>query len=378
MKIKLKNVSLFERHISQSDLVHEHFLPGKMTDKEVFRDIEKKPTNLIDILNSNYKVIFSDVDKDILLLLVGFSMWSNFVSGVNKLLPFTSREAETAYNVHDETIRVFGDTLNRDISIIYDFMLSKGCSPSLASSTILLHEIGHAVHHQTEKLNGEYLDLSTPEANFINKFTMFFQGGENHNSMYETDTIIRNATREGYADLYSCILMDKLYSKKEATVAIMALKAYRDKYNKKEKYYTADSISRYIGLREYDDLNDSINNFTQLNKLISAVVSETAMKILSQNSVDTNHSTLVNKSRFLGFIDGIYEFGNDDINSAMMNMKDDLPVLKEFIENINHIIRYDYNPKEFDIGKQNSVFWKENYLPLKPTSTNLRSSKHRY
>ncbi|MBA0218796.1 hypothetical protein H4F33_13995 [Pectobacterium brasiliense] len=56
MKIKLKNISLFERHISQSDLVHEPFLPGKMTDKEVSRDIEKKPTNLIDILNSNYKL----------------------------------------------------------------------------------------------------------------------------------------------------------------------------------------------------------------------------------------------------------------------------------------------------------------------------------
>ncbi|KHT17922.1 hypothetical protein [Pectobacterium brasiliense] len=110
-------------------------------------------------------------------------------------------------------IRAFRDTVNRKTSIIYDFMLDKGCGSSLASTTILLHEIGHAVHHQTEKLNGEYLDISTPEADFINKFTMFFQGERNHNYMYETDMIIRNATREGYADLYSCILIDKLYSK---------------------------------------------------------------------------------------------------------------------------------------------------------------------
>ncbi|WP_440706761.1 hypothetical protein [Klebsiella pneumoniae] len=378
MKINQSHIDAFEKHVQfvrnykisiRNDMVID------VSDNVNSNSISKN-TNIIDVLNTHANEIFPALDKDIPVVFADFTVWSKFVIRMNKLLPFTSREMKTAYNVHDEDVHIFSETFNRDTSILYDFMLSKGCSSSITSTVIILHEIGHAVHHQTEKLNGEYLDLSTQEANFINKFTMFFQEEANHISMYETDTIIRNATREGFADLYCCILIDKLYSKKEATVAINGLKAYRDKYNKRENYYTAYSIARYIELREHDGLQASINSFAQLNKIISAIVSETAIKLLSQKAGDASYAASMNKSRFLGFINEVYELGNSDVDTAMKKMKEDLPVLKEFIENINNLIRYDYNPKEFDVGKNIAIFWKKNYLPLKPVPQKRNSSKY--
>ncbi|HBQ2476617.1 TPA: hypothetical protein L7T36_005697, partial [Klebsiella pneumoniae] len=113
-----------------------------------------------------------------------------------------------------------------------------------------LHELGHAVHHQTEKLNGSYLYEGTEEAKFINELMSFeelvISQHEFSGKIVETEMIARQATREGYADLYCCILLDKLYGRDKAGLIIEAISDYREAMNVTERYYTHDSIYAYL------------------------------------------------------------------------------------------------------------------------------------
>ncbi|EJP9635951.1 hypothetical protein NZF17_005251, partial [Salmonella enterica] len=92
---------------------------------------------------------------------------------------------------------------------VYKFLLAADCSHEEATNLVLLHEIGHAIHHQLEKHNGYLLEPTTPEASFLNPFFSFNE--ECVEKIPTVTAIAYKAITEGFADLYSCIIVDILY-----------------------------------------------------------------------------------------------------------------------------------------------------------------------
>ena len=141
---------------------------------------------------------------------------------------------------------------------------------------VLLHEIGHSIHDTLNKNGKPFVNLNSPEANFINSFTQSMSD-DWFESPYDIMKRSNNSIAEGFADLYASILVDRLYPKEQSSKIINAVLKSREYLNKhgNEKYNTFDSIQKFIDynhqnpktLRKYEDIEQYIFKTTFENSI---------------------------------------------------------------------------------------------------------------
>lgn len=317
MKIELKNLNSFNKFIeSYNDSLELEFDPSatiKLKNRMGPRDLQNN-------INKCSKKLLPPVSKILPIIFYDFSVWTKFKSLPNKFL----RGLDTSYKPNKGCIYIFGKTFTAE-NDFYDGLnkyTEKSIDINTAINITLLHELGHAVHHQTEKLNGRYLHEGTEEAKFINELMSFEElvvsQHEMSGKIVEIEMIGRQATREGYADLYCCILLDKLYGRDKAGFIIKAIHDYREAMNVTERYYTHDSINEYLISKE----DFRFKSFDDIHSYISSIVSKKAIK-----SINSDSRNFASHSNFLGVTSSVFGINESDVKSAAKKIEDRFPFL---------------------------------------------------
>lgn len=319
MKVVGRGIPAFNKFIEKKDGGQKK----KFDENKLVKLNVNEPTNtneLLDVLNGNSSIIFPSIDKTLPIIFYDFSVWTKFKSLPNKFLG----GLDTSYKSNKECIYIFDKTFTAE-NDFYDVLnkyTEKPIDINIAANITLLHELGHAVHHQTEKLNGSYLHEGTEEAKFINELMSFEElvvsQHEMSGKIVEIEMIGRQATREGYADLYCCILLDKLYGRDKAGFIIKAIHGYREAMNVTERYYTHDSINEYLTSKNSLDFK----NFNEIHSYISDVVSKYAIK-----NINSDSRSFVSHSNFLGVINSVFGINESDVKSAAKKIEDRFPFI---------------------------------------------------
>ncbi|AUQ25116.1 hypothetical protein [Dickeya zeae] len=317
MKIELKNLNSFNKFIGSYDDGLELEIDPCATIKLQNRI---GPEDLQNIINKYSKNLLPPVNKILPIILYDFTVWTKFKSLPNNIFG----GLDTSYKPDKECIYISNKTFTGENNF-YNELNKYTENPidiNTATNITLLHELGHAVHHQTDKLNGRYLHEGTEEAKFINELMSFEElivsQHEFSGKIVEIEMIGRQATREGYADLYCCILLDKLYGKEKANLIIEALYDFRKKVNETEQYYTFDSINEYLTYK--NSLN--FKSFNEIHSYISDVVSKTAI-----NHINYTAKCFYSHSNFLGIINSVFGINESDVKSAAKKIEDRFPFL---------------------------------------------------
>ncbi|HDZ1273975.1 TPA: hypothetical protein RRV26_005181 [Klebsiella pneumoniae] len=319
MKVVGRGIPAFNKFIEKKDGGQKK----KFDENKLVKLNVNEPTNtneLLDILNGNSNITFPSIDKTLPIIFYDFSVWTKFKSLTNKFLGGLN----TSYKSNKECIYILDKTFTAEHDF-YDGLnkyTEKPIDINIAANITLLHELGHAVHHQTEKLNGSYLYEGTEEAKFINELMSFeelvISQHEFSGKIVETEMIARQATREGYADLYCCILLDKLYGRDKAGLIIEAISDYREAMNVTERYYTHDSIYAYLTSKN----SLYFKSFNEIHSYISDIVSKCAIKSINSDSRD-----FVSHSNFLGVINSVFGINENDVKLAAKKIEDRFPFI---------------------------------------------------
>lgn len=336
--LKIKNGKQLTQYIR--DREHLETLNGELiTEPFTFKNKAKAPstTNLINIINKNYDTFSPSKEKDIPVIFIDFSSILNF-------LRFNIQNIETAYYPKSEKIYINRETLETEKNSLYNFMRGKGVSLQDTTNLIILHEMGHAVHHQSQLITKNYLDPQHEKSNFINKFMSFT---EISNSCAEIKIVGRNATREGYADLYASIMFDKIYKPEKSSQAeniITALRDFRKHNHTNEHYYTEISLDKYLEERK----KLTMTNFSDIHSYISKTVSDTAIYCINRQS--DQYDTY---GQFIGLTNAVCHINADNPREASINISKKYPFLS-LIANPD-----DINPYRFKEGNEAGKAWLE-------------------
>ncbi|EMX8260116.1 hypothetical protein AAHK15_000722 [Salmonella enterica] len=358
MKVKYVNYNHLKKFIH--DRVEYLDISSNMA-IESQRSNESSEPDFSRFLNKNSGYIFPDIDKTLPIIFYDFPVWTKFKSLPNNILG----RLDTSYKPHKECIYIrektltnkndFYNELNKDSENFIDI--------DTAANITILHELGHAVHHQTEKLNGRYLHEGTEEAKFINEFMSFEElvvsQHEMSGKIVETEMIARQATREGYADLYCCILLDKLYGKEKAFSIINALYDFRVKSDSvnAERYYSYGSIDEYR--KNMDRLE--LKNFDEIHRYISGVVIKTTI-----NHINSTARGFYSHSNFLGALNSVFSINEPDVKVAVQKIEDRFPFLCIYHDKLT--------PWRFEQGTKDGKTWLDN-RNLNALQRNIRTVK---
>lgn len=321
MKAVIRNKKSFDLFLKNNS-PHETLTDSLSDFFHSNKDIPKK-ISISELIN-RYNTIDNSISTDKSIPIIFKDSYSLF-----GLLHFGLKNIETAYYPKSEKIYINKETLETENNSLYDFMRSEGVSLQDTTNLIILHEMGHAVHHQSQLITKNYLDPQYEKANFINNFMSFT---EISNSCAEIKIVGRNATREGYADLYASIMFDKIYRPEKSNQAeniITALRNFREHNHSHEHYYTEISLDKY--LEERKKLN--ITDFSDIHRYISKTVSDTAIYCINKQS--DHYDTY---GQFIGLTNAVCQINSDNPIDASYNISKKYPFINLILnpDNINH------------------------------------------
>ncbi|ELY2478051.1 hypothetical protein SMB83_004225 [Cronobacter sakazakii] len=229
---------------------------------------------------------------------------------------------------------------------VYKYLLAADCRHEEATNLVLLHEIGHAIHHQLEKRDGYLLEPSTPEASFLNPFVKL--NGQCVEGIKYVTCIAHKAITESYADLYSCILIDRLYDSSRSDLIINALHHYRTT-NKNENYYSYPSIASYLNNRN----GREFKSFHEIHKYMSAIIAENAVYDIGR---DLNKGK-PQLSKFIGVVNVLHGLNERKIDDSIECMKVRFPFMSYILSKIDKKNPYGYHQDVFEIGCKHASEW---------------------
>ncbi|WP_407579563.1 hypothetical protein [Citrobacter koseri] len=361
MKIELINSSLFDKFwhdqyeiVSTESAFNEHnkYVQGESLDYK----------RLVKIINEDKRILLPDIDKTIPVIFYSFSVWTRIKTRSNVFIQEPSLKTffgklTTSYQSGTESIyisRNLYEAKKKDKGIneheVFKALLASDCSHEEATNLVLLHELGHAVHHQVSKQRGNLLDETTTEAKFLNKLmtTTDFVSSRKFD-IPEISPVAYKAVTEGFADLYSCIVVDKLYGKEQATKIIealhqMRLSAYElDEHRNRERYYSFDSIKHYIDNRDIL----SFNTFDDIHQYISDTVSKVAIHYINKEAGRYGNKSHCN---FLGVINVVHNLNQSNAYAAALAIQKKFPFIDLYE---NKIKREEWKfQKGNDVGKE--------------------------
>jgi len=261
-------------HVSKEDFQYSNDNKGKIT-----QSYDLTTENMITLLN-NSKTFTPDIDTHTNIAFLNFGFYENVSSFVKSLVKKDETTHRAGYKQSESLIftkRSFYDFKYE----FYDQMKKNGLSDNEITNFVILHEIGHSIHGAINKNGSPFINLKTPEANFINTFTKSLADNW-HSSDYNIMLRGNNTIAEGFADLYSLIVIDRLYPKEQGSLIINGIHDLREEryINKEfnEPYNTVGSIKQFI---EYRDANkiDNLPLFKNYQNIENFIFSTTTNQL---------------------------------------------------------------------------------------------------
>ncbi|EMJ2323345.1 hypothetical protein V7L32_003776 [Salmonella enterica] len=361
MKIEYHNENVFNKFIikinenRRKTMTNSGFTEfSRNLKKNDFIDHKK----LAVLLNQKKDDHFPSIDKTIPIVFYKFSLWTKMKSRVNVFFQDPSRKTffgklTTSYQPGTESIYISMNLYTHKNKFnqvneheVYKFLLAADCSHEEATNLVLLHEIGHAIHHQLEKHNGYLLEPTTPEASFLNPFFSFNE--ECVEKIPTVTAIAYKAITEGFADLYSCIIVDRLYDSSRSDVIINALYQYRTSH-KSENYYSYPSIESYMSQRNGRDFN----NFDEIYKYMSSTIAHTTVKNMGVKLLDGSEEL----GRFLGVVNKLQGLNYRKLDKAVESIRSNYPFMDYVIFYADKKNPFSYHQNLFEEGCKAGEKW---------------------
>lgn len=324
--------------------------------QEIYRQLNHN--DLINFLNDNSKNSFPEINKTVPIVLYDFTTWSNFKTRLNLFYHLKHYNALikpifTSYQPSIESICIsisLYEDNKKENEVneheVYKFLLAADCSHEEATNLVLLHEIGHAIHHQLEKHNGYLLEPTTPEASFLNPFFSFNE--ECVEKIPTVTAIAYKAITEDFADLYSCIIVDRLYDSSRSDVIINALYQYRTTH-KNENYYSYPSIDSYMKHRNGRDFK----SFDEIYKYMSSTIAHTTVKNMGVKLLDGSEEL----GRFLGVVNKLQGLNYSKLDKAVESIRSNYPFIDYVIFYVEKKNPFSYHQNLFEEGCKAGEKW---------------------
>ena len=273
MKFNTKGLKPYLKHMEELDEKNINLTyPKKSENRPQANLIIIQKNDIIDEINKN-KNFLPDIDKDILIRFKNFSNIEYSIDNkINSLLKKSVMPA--SYDPSKNLISARRNFLENNTGI-YPELKKRNLYDHEIMNFVILHEIGHSIHDTINKNGAPFVNLNSPEANFINSFTGALSEewfSSNHSIIRKTN----NSIAEGFADLYSSILINELYPKNQSERIIEAIWSSRKSLadNNNDDYNTYPSLDALI---QHNKNHPSLlKNYAQIENFIF----ETSLKTL--------------------------------------------------------------------------------------------------
>lgn len=224
----------------------------------------------------------------------------------------------------------------------------------------ILHEVGHAIHHQLflRQNNNSLIpgnDFNNNDfLNLVSNNGLYLLGKNEETKKYDLNHSINYAIKEGFADLYACIGLTQIYPKEVALNFINEVIQARKVGN--DNYFTTGSLEQFK--EDFTNNKITLNNFEDLHQYIDKTISKTAIKTMLGKLSSTNEEQIRHNNAFGGFLKSIIE------KSHEQGLFSENPL--ENSKTINEVIKsLELNNNEFHIDlnelKENSEIFNKSY-----------------
>ena len=299
-------------NINKKDLksVSKHFINNNIasTIPDVYHESNKTPT-----LSNVIKLINEDTRFNLIASTSIININLNNFSYFNKLL-FNKKNKEAFYNVKNQNIIIEQGV----IDYISNTYLDSNFNKQDLFNIILLHEIGHAIHHQIFLNNKKITqNKDVKKEFFLNSLILY---GHDFSSKNKYLDIINTSFIEGFADMYSFLVLKYLYNNHNFQNLLDKQISIREKSN--NSYYTKPCLSF---LKNNDFI---INDFFDTQKIIFEQITKNTLCYLNNFLLDTGNDS--QKSYFLGVLNSILKIPEKNINDTQKIIKQEFPFLNSF------------------------------------------------
>lgn len=323
----LSNKHYIDRLITIVENDDVEFLLPKPSN-EISTNFDSTLSNVINQLNNHPILNYSSIQK-ISIVFENFSLYNKLK---DKLFNEKNRE-DAFYNYPSQKVFIRENLLNRNSrEDSFSASLFRKVNIQDYLNFIVLHELGHAVHHQYFLDNKNHLPSNDNLSNFINK-TINLTGFININVPYqiqqidelaETRNLHRatfNALKENFSDSFACLAITQIYPKEKALNIIQSVheaRVFAKKY-RIEDYHTDESIALIMDDFKNNKLN--FNNFSDLYNYQSNLVKSTIANLLDKQFANTNPFDLDINNYYLGFVNQKLNLNKKSATEVLQELK---------------------------------------------------------
>lgn len=362
MYFKAKGIDKYNKYIENSMLSDKFSKQKKIVSGNIDKKINIKIDTILDFLNQNSNRALPEIKNFIDIYLLNFSTPEYFIDSFKRTITNQDISHEVGYNSSKNHIFARRNFLDKDVGL-YPLLRTEGLNDGEIMNFVLLHEIGHSIHDTLNKNGKPFINLNSPEANFINSFTKSMSD-DWFESPYDIMRKSNNSIAEGFADLYASILVDRLYPKEQSSKIINAVFKSREYLHdhKNEKYNTFGSIQKFIDysnqnpktLRKYEDIEQYIFK-TTLETAFLSLEKELSISLYDNYEEEKQHGI----NFFAGVIYQSNNLASHNVKSNTLNTLDymskhmNLPnSLTEQIQECLSNRLYDNNLDCFEVGRE--------------------------
>lgn len=317
MYFKAKGIDKYNKYIENSMLSDKFSKQKKIVSGNIDKKINIKIDTILDFLNQNSNRALPEIKNFIDIYLLNFSTPEYFIDSFKRTITNQDISHEVGYNSSKNHIFARRNFLDKDVGL-YPLLRTEGLNDGEIMNFVLLHEIGHSIHDTLNKNGKPFINLNSPEANFINSFTKSMSD-DWFESPYDIMRKSNNSIAEGFADLYASILVDRLYPKEQSSKIINAVFKSREYLHdyRNEKYNTFGSIQKFI---DYSNQNPkTLRKYEDIEQYIFKTTLETAFLSLEKElSISLYDNYEEEKQHGINFFAGVIYQSN---NLASHNVK---------------------------------------------------------
>lgn len=343
-----------------------------------------KPLDILKFINTN-KEFTPNLNENIKIKFDDFYWFSLIKKSMDNFFSNQSKKNHTAgYNLSNQNIIIHQDFFSNNS--IYNELSNNKLLDSEIINFVILHEIGHCLHHLSLDKN-KIINYDSKESNFINTIMPNFDKTwivKNHEIMER----LNNSIVEGFADLYSLILLDKIYPDNQALKIIEAVKNVREEkqLHCNDTYHTYTSIEKYI--KQRNEMKANLNDFHSINQYIFQNTLQEAFSIIEQYTTPSFIESDSKHKRDVFLLSGVlYEAYNLKKENVLPDAESVLKYIKEnnFLNhNIENNIEkiFDFNSlyptynSSFEIGRSEYLSTKNDGV-LKNKIKNIKKMLNR-
>lgn len=343
-----------------------------------------KPLDILKFINTN-KEFTPNLNENIKIKFDDFYWFSLIKKSMDNFFSNQSKKNHTAgYNLSNQNIIIHQDFFSNNS--IYNELSNNKLLDSEIINFVILHEIGHCLHHLSLDKN-KIINYDSKESNFINTIMPNFDKTwivKNHEIMER----LNNSIVEGFADLYSLILLDKIYPDNQALKIIEAVKNVREEkqLHCNDTYHTYTSIEKYI--KQRNEMKANLNDFHSINQYICQNTLQEAFSIIEQYTTPSFIESDSKHKRDVFLLSGVlYEAYNLKKENVLPDAESVLKYIKEnnFLNhNIENNIEkiFDFNSlyptynSSFEIGRSEYLSTKNDGV-LKNKIKNIKKMLNR-